>query len=68
MEDALRPRPAAGYVITIVREMLSRGKARSLADDLLALDDQMFSIRLNNRPFSAEEVMVRSDWFLMVMK
>lgn len=55
MKDALRPRPAAGYVITIVREMLSRGKARGVADDLFAFDDQLFSIGLNNHPFAAKE-------------
>ena len=55
MKAALRTRAAPGDVIAVVGKMLAGSEAGSLADDLLAFDDQVAAIRLKNRPFSSEK-------------
>lgn len=47
---------AAGDVITVVGERFPRSQPRSLAHNLVALDDQAFAVGLFDQPLAAQQV------------
>jgi len=46
---------AAGHMVAVVGELLARGKAGGLTDDLVAFDDQMTAIGVIHHPFAPEQ-------------
>ena len=55
MKAALSARPVAGDMIAVVRKMLTRSEAWSLADDLVTFDYQTAAVRLQYHPFAPEQ-------------
>jgi hypothetical protein len=46
---------AASHVITVIGKLLARPKARRLAHDLVAFDDQTGAIRVHHDPLSTQQ-------------
>ena len=51
----VRRRIESGNMIAIVRELLSRGEMRRLADNLVAFDHEPRAVAVHHHPFAPEE-------------
>ena len=55
MKTSMGARVAAGDVVAVVGELLAGREARSLAHDLVALDDEFLAVAVLHDPFATEE-------------
>lgn len=55
VKATLRLGVEGGYVITVVGEILTGSEAWALANDFVALDDELGSVDMRDHPFAPEQ-------------